>query len=866
MKKLVLISLFLVTFLLLSAYGGDGNLYGGYYFATNLPGPDTLSFHPEFEWINLGLSGNTPEYGNADSDDGYVEVPIGFSFNYFGNTYDSIFIGTNGYCSFTNPVSASYLATNMSIPQTTSPNNVIALCAMDLQTEFIPSICIYGNDSEGNFVYSVSGWNDYDDDDETWDVQMILYPTGRIKIQYNNVINLGNNSSTMMGDCCIGIENINGTIGHQYRNNGDGGEVQSLMALSYAPSPELLSETGEPIVYQNELDFGYCEINADIDTLYLNINNYSLSSIIIQAAPMISGDNTAFTLFDESIYPFIIPSEGQLIYPITVTHDSTGVRNAIISFSDGLNQYQTSLISYNYQEDNNDVSENSSEINVFEYHTYTAVIAPENDVDWYVFWLTSPGNLTIHTETTNTSSLDLQATLYGPYQNSNQIIDESHLVSVDNNGWSDDYNPLIGEERIEDSGFYYLKIDEENESPGYDKLYSLFIEYWEVSYEVPEPPINLDILLVSQGIQLSWEWGDGMPFIGFGGFNVYRDDQLINESPLMDSLFIDSPNDMETGTVFEYKVTAYSSYLNLESAPCDSVLFQIQTPLFSDDFESYDDFSIEFAPWITIDVDGNNTHSFSNEISYQNEGIPQAFMVFNPSETNPPIDFIEAYKGDKFLISTCSVTSNNENWLITPLINLPDSTTHVSFMARALTTQFGMEQFSIGVSNGSQNISDFELLNGDSPIQVSDTWTCYTFSLDEYAGNQIRIGIVSNATNTMMFMLDSFLVANSEITLNNNEEVITGEQLMLLNNFPNPFNPETNITFFISKTANIQLEIFNIRGQKVMTLLDRDVEKGYHCITWDGKDMNGNNVSSGVYLYRLHSDSYTSSRKMILMK
>jgi hypothetical protein len=89
----------------------------------------------------------------------------------------------------------------------------------------------------------------------------------------------------------------------------------------------------------------------------------------------------------------------------------------------------------------------------------------------------------------------------------------------------------------------------------------------------------------------------------------------------------------------------------------------------------------------------------------------------------------------------------------------------------------------------------------------------------------------------------------------------------LRNNYPNPFNPETTIEYSLKEPGNICLEIYNIRGQKVRTLVNEFREAGYHSVIWSGRDFNGNRVSSGIYLYRLNVNEKTvASRKMILLK
>jgi hypothetical protein len=90
--------------------------------------------------------------------------------------------------------------------------------------------------------------------------------------------------------------------------------------------------------------------------------------------------------------------------------------------------------------------------------------------------------------------------------------------------------------------------------------------------------------------------------------------------------------------------------------------------------------------------------------------------------------------------------------------------------------------------------------------------------------------------------------------------------LTLYQNFPNPFNPSTSIRCFIPVLSVVSLEIFDVSGQRVTTLINREKRKGYILIDWDGKDANGNPVSSGVYLYKLTVPKGTLSKKMILLR
>jgi|GEM_PF-549101 len=88
----------------------------------------------------------------------------------------------------------------------------------------------------------------------------------------------------------------------------------------------------------------------------------------------------------------------------------------------------------------------------------------------------------------------------------------------------------------------------------------------------------------------------------------------------------------------------------------------------------------------------------------------------------------------------------------------------------------------------------------------------------------------------------------------------------LMNNYPNPFNPETTIQFTTENTENTEIIIFNIKGQKVKTLINKELDAGYHSVIWDGRDDNDLPVSSGIYFYKMKAGDFTSVRKMLLMK
>jgi hypothetical protein len=89
---------------------------------------------------------------------------------------------------------------------------------------------------------------------------------------------------------------------------------------------------------------------------------------------------------------------------------------------------------------------------------------------------------------------------------------------------------------------------------------------------------------------------------------------------------------------------------------------------------------------------------------------------------------------------------------------------------------------------------------------------------------------------------------------------------MLSQNFPNPFNPTTVIPYSLPKAAHVQLSVYNLRGEKIAILVNEQKPSGHYRADWDGKDQSGNQVSSGMYLYRIEAGQFTKTRKMLFVR
>ncbi len=88
----------------------------------------------------------------------------------------------------------------------------------------------------------------------------------------------------------------------------------------------------------------------------------------------------------------------------------------------------------------------------------------------------------------------------------------------------------------------------------------------------------------------------------------------------------------------------------------------------------------------------------------------------------------------------------------------------------------------------------------------------------------------------------------------------------LSQNYPNPFNPTTNIRFSLPTEQRVRLQVFDVTGSLVKTILDEAISAGNREAAWDGTNTAGAKVASGMYLYRIQAGNFTAVKKMVMLK
>ncbi|HOH60256.1 MAG TPA: choice-of-anchor J domain-containing protein, partial [Candidatus Cloacimonadota bacterium] len=177
---------------------------------------------------------------------------------------------------------------------------------------------------------------------------------------------------------------------------------------------------------------------------------------------------------------------------------------------------------------------------------------------------------------------------------------------------------------------------------------------------------------------------------------------------------------------------------------------------FTDDFESYTDFSIAFDPWTLVDVDQSTTYGMTN-ITWPNAYAAMAYMIFNPGATTPAVTDLTAHSGAKMAACFASTTPPNNDWMMSPLLEIENGDI-LRFWAKSYTAQYGLERFKVGVSTGGTAPADFTIISGTSYVSAPVDWTEYTYDMSAYVGQEIRFGIQCISNDAFIFLVDDVSV------------------------------------------------------------------------------------------------------------
>ncbi|MCL2074416.1 MAG: choice-of-anchor J domain-containing protein [Marinilabiliaceae bacterium] len=202
--------------------------------------------------------------------------------------------------------------------------------------------------------------------------------------------------------------------------------------------------------------------------------------------------------------------------------------------------------------------------------------------------------------------------------------------------------------------------------------------------------------------------------------------------------------------------------LKVEVSDYDALFKWNQFPeLFFDDMESHPDFIIsDIGDYILHDLDGSSTFMFGGSTTFPNMGYVGSFIVFNPSQIPGAggIAAMQPFSGDKYLACFAAVNPPNNDWLVLPKLTIVDGMI-LKFWAKSYNAQTNMDRFKVGISTTDSDPNDFTFITPEPYQQVPDNaWTQYSYSLSDYAEQDIFIAINCVSNRSIIFMLDDIFV------------------------------------------------------------------------------------------------------------
>lgn len=231
-------------------------------------------------------------------------------------------------------------------------------------------------------------------------------------------------------------------------------------------------------------------------------------------------------------------------------------------------------------------------------------------------------------------------------------------------------------------------------------------------------------------------------------------------------------------------------------------------------------------------------------------------LVFTPTAAEAGKTYtivVKATCSSGLFSTTTTVLTVGVNTAPSFTISLTDRTIKVHNVAVAFTFQYV-------ASDVDGDPFTFTLISGKGSISSTGLYSWIPVAADKGTTNTVKVRI-TDAVNPLIFTETTAIltVENVITSIENVEGVPTNFALM--QNFPNPFNPTTNIKFALPTESNVSLKIYNILGEEVAALINKVMPAGFHTYNFDAT-----RLSSGMYIYRIEAGSFVQVKKMLLMK
>jgi len=355
-------------------------------------------------------------------------------------------------------------------------------------------------------------------------------------------------------------------------------------------------------------------------------------------------------------------------------------------------------------------------------------------------------------------------------------------------------------------------------------------------------PLTVNFTDLSTGNPTSWEWD----FQNDGTIDSYEQNPqwtYYERGSYTVALTVSDGTNEDTETK--------EDYISLLNSPP-----YIQNPLLDFSFdEDTSDSSIDlFSVFDDPDLPYGDSFSFSYS---GNDSI--LVEILNGVVTLTPLPDWFGSENITFTAFDDNLVSISDDVLVT-IINVNDPPVLIGFSPQELeftVYQDSIVTFFVEVEDIDSELNYAWFVNTYIQTEISDTFI-YQFSVlgefeirSEVSDEEYQIDTIWDVTVEEQVGADNLIPSVTE----------------LKSNFPNPFNPETTISFGLKSDSQVLLQIYNNKGQLIKTLVQKNISAGNHHIIWDGKDDKNNSVSSGIYLYKLNVNGKTEAvRKCLLLK
>ena len=317
----------------------------------------------------------------------------------------------------------------------------------------------------------------------------------------------------------------------------------------------------------------------------------------------------------------------------------------------------------------------------------------------------------------------------------------------------------------------------------------------------------------------------------------------------------------------------------------------------SDGFKEIYTVAYEYFHIIVHENTGEDTYEYQTDFYVSSEQYQRANqgMVIADIDNN----------GSNEMVCATSGVNSLSGDLITPgSLFLVGGVNDVSSLSYANFNFFksyigGLRGLSVGDADNDGNLNlylaghydealyDWEF-NGGDPLQV-ESYTERIIFMDDTTDNftpgndqgKLRIAKVfpgdidNDGLGDLVFSSASFAADKPHLFLVEHDGTFVGvredletypSSVIIKPNYPNPFNPETNISFFLKQAMDVSIEVYDLRGRLVKSLFDGKTEAGLHSVVWSGVEQNGKALPSGIYFYSISAGQKTVTKKMVLSK